>query len=317
MAWFYTAAPLSGAIGGLLASGLGKISVGRYKAWPWIFFVEGAITMLVGVVCFLFLPNFPSETRGLTEAEVQLAKVRAGIIGKGISLNQEKERFSWKQVQNGFLDWNSITLSVAAIGLYCNVYAYSLFSPAIIKAFGYSTIHSQLLSVPPYVFAILSVLCCAYLSDYLHLRGPFFIGACLVQATGWIINIAAKDTGARYFGCFLVAGGVFSGINPMASWLTENLQPHYVRATGISLSVTMGTCGGIIATFTYMNTGLNTGNWIQLGLSMFSAICAGFLMWKNNSENKLRASGGRDYRLQSASSAEELGSRHPEFVLSL
>lgn len=35
---FYCAAPLSGAFGGLLASGLARIEVGGYEKWPWIFF---------------------------------------------------------------------------------------------------------------------------------------------------------------------------------------------------------------------------------------------------------------------------------------
>ena len=35
---FYCAAPLSGAFGGLLASGLSQIEVGDYRRWPWIFF---------------------------------------------------------------------------------------------------------------------------------------------------------------------------------------------------------------------------------------------------------------------------------------
>lgn len=37
---FYCAAPLSGAFGGLLASGLARIEVGEYRRWPWIFFGE-------------------------------------------------------------------------------------------------------------------------------------------------------------------------------------------------------------------------------------------------------------------------------------
>lgn len=37
---FYSAAPLSGAFGGLLASALGQIEHGGYNRWPWIFFSE-------------------------------------------------------------------------------------------------------------------------------------------------------------------------------------------------------------------------------------------------------------------------------------
>ena len=37
---FYCAAPLSGAFGGLLATGLARINFHGYKGWPWIFFVR-------------------------------------------------------------------------------------------------------------------------------------------------------------------------------------------------------------------------------------------------------------------------------------
>lgn len=40
---FYCAAPLSGAFGGLLATGLSKIQVKGYQGWAWIFFVEVCI----------------------------------------------------------------------------------------------------------------------------------------------------------------------------------------------------------------------------------------------------------------------------------
>lgn len=39
---FYCAAPLSGAFGGLLATGLARIKTNGYNGWPFIFFVEGS-----------------------------------------------------------------------------------------------------------------------------------------------------------------------------------------------------------------------------------------------------------------------------------
>lgn len=38
---FYCAAPLSGAFGGLLATGLARIKTNGYNGWPFIFFIEG------------------------------------------------------------------------------------------------------------------------------------------------------------------------------------------------------------------------------------------------------------------------------------
>lgn len=46
---FYCAAPLSGAFGGLLASGLSKIEVGDYRRWPWIFFSESSCSFPTSV----------------------------------------------------------------------------------------------------------------------------------------------------------------------------------------------------------------------------------------------------------------------------
>lgn len=42
--YFYCAAPLSGAFGGLLASALAKIRYGGYNRWPWVFFSTSIYT---------------------------------------------------------------------------------------------------------------------------------------------------------------------------------------------------------------------------------------------------------------------------------
>jgi MFS family permease len=317
LAVFYCAAPLSGAVGGLLASGLGKINVGSYRAWPWIFFIEGAISMVVGIVCFCFLPNMPGQSRFLNESERQLARIRSGRISSTVDVNHEQEKFAWNAVRRGFQDWNTICLALVSIGTYCNIYAYSLFSPTIIKSFGYSTIQSQLLSVPPYVFGAICVFATSFASDHLRIRGPFVIGPCCVEVIGWIIQMTCKGNGVRYFGLFLIAGSVYPAINSTTSWLIGNLQPHYVRATGISLAVAMGTIGGIISTFTYANAKTDVANGVELAMTVLVIALTTFLMWKNHSENKLRARGGRDYRLNEGLSAAQLGSRHPAYVLSL
>ena len=319
VAVFYISAPLSGAFGGLLASGLGEISVGNYKHWPWIFFIEGSFTVIISIICLVLLPNLPSQCKFLNTEELARAKLRAGDSGSGADHGLEKEKFSWRKARQGLLDWNTILLSLASIGTYCNVYAYSLFSPAIIKGFGYNTLHSQLLSTPPYIAAVITILITSILSDRFRFRGPFMLAACFLQAIGWILEVTVKSTSVRYFGLFLTAMGVFSEIPPLTVWLSNNLHPHYARGTGRSLSVTMGTIGGIITTFTYMSaSNPHTGYYVQLGMTIWSALCVSLLMWINYHENRLRARGGRDDRLRDGKiPVHELGSRHPNFVLSL
>lgn len=97
---FYCAAPLSGAFGGLLATGLAEISYGGYDGWPWIFFVEGALTIAVAMVAFFFLPNTPGSARFLSEEERELAvrRLHVDLYGNVDVERVEAEKFSWEEV---------------------------------------------------------------------------------------------------------------------------------------------------------------------------------------------------------------------------
>ena len=97
---WYCAAPLSGAIGGLLAAGLSQIKHGGYNGWPWIFIIEGIITTLYGAVAFFFLPHTPSTARFFTEEERTAAvqRMHQDMHGASAKMAVDQERFSWKWV---------------------------------------------------------------------------------------------------------------------------------------------------------------------------------------------------------------------------
>ena len=100
MGLFYCAAPLSGAFGGLLATGLAEINHGGLNGWPWIFIVEGIITMLFGVLTIFFLPHTPATSKFLTEEERAGALRRLKLDGHGATdtSSAAQEQFSWKWV---------------------------------------------------------------------------------------------------------------------------------------------------------------------------------------------------------------------------
>ena len=112
VALWYCAAPLSGAIGGLLAAGLGQIHHGGYNSWPWIFIVEGAVTVVFGVTSLFFLPHTPAKSRFLTEEEREGAIRRLEIDSHGAnsSATIDYETFSWKwarQLPQPFVQFSS------------------------------------------------------------------------------------------------------------------------------------------------------------------------------------------------------------------
>lgn len=81
MAIFYSASLLSGAFGNLIAAGIldgldGNLGL---APWQWLYIVEGAITMFVGVIILFVLPDFPHTWKLLSPEMKHVANRRMAI----------------------------------------------------------------------------------------------------------------------------------------------------------------------------------------------------------------------------------------------
>lgn len=251
---FYCAAPLSGAFGGLLATGLAEIKTKGYNGWPFIFFVEGAITILFAILTMFFLPHTPAHVKFLTEEEREYALSRMSLDAHGSTLtgDVEREKFHWRWVRRALVNWNTLLLSLDFFSIITPIYSFSLFLPTIIKALGYTAIKAQLLTVPPNMCAFITVLLAGYFSDRFRMRGPFMLLGCTISIGGYIMLIASKRPTVQYGGTFLVGSGVFPCAPLVMGWLANNLSPHYVRATGTGAQIMVANMAAFIATFTYL-----------------------------------------------------------------
>ncbi|OCK84018.1 MFS general substrate transporter [Lepidopterella palustris CBS 459.81] len=314
---FYCAAPLSGAFGGLLATGLGEIKSGGYNGWPFIFFVEGGLTVIYGVITFFVLPHTPSHAKFLTEEElaVALARMKLDAHGSTTSGDIAEETFSWHWVRRGILNWNTIILSLNYFSIITPIYSFSLFLPTIIKSLGYTAVKAQLLTVPPNMAAFFTVLIVGHYSDKLKVRGPFMLGGIMLAIIGYIILIASTHPLTRYGGTFFVGAGIFPCSPLIMGWLINNLAPHYVRATGSGLQIMVANMAGFIAVFAYLEKDAPryiTGHAINLGVLGLALMLTSTGIIYCSWENSKRAQGERDYRLAEGDEGM-LGYRHPAF----
>lgn len=61
MALFFSAATLAGAFGGILARGIAEMNgVGGRSAWSWIFILEGILSVLVSMVAYWCIYDYPA-----------------------------------------------------------------------------------------------------------------------------------------------------------------------------------------------------------------------------------------------------------------
>lgn len=88
----------SGAFSGLLAFGIGQLD-GRHgwRGWRWILVIEGAISIIVGVVSFFWISDSPAKatSRIFSDEEKRFVILRARFT-YGSSQSGSKDDFTWK-----------------------------------------------------------------------------------------------------------------------------------------------------------------------------------------------------------------------------
>jgi MFS family permease len=163
-----------------------------------------------------------------------------------------KEKFSWHRVRHALLSINTILFSLNFFAIITPIYSFSLFLPTIIRSLGYNSVKAQLLTVPANMSAFFTVLLAGHFSDKLQTRGPLMLLECSLAIIGYIMLIASKQPLTQYGGTFFVAAGIFPCSPLVMGWLTNNLAPHYVRATGTGFQIMVANMAAFIATFTYL-----------------------------------------------------------------
>jgi MFS family permease len=138
---FACAAPLAVAFGGLLATGLSEIRHAGYNGidfsrlfkavinpviigWPWIFFIEGTITVCLGVLSLFFLPHTPGQARFLSQYERTIARRRIKLDAHGAIAEDDAgdEQFDWHWVWLASKSPNTVICSLAWFFLLIPIY---------------------------------------------------------------------------------------------------------------------------------------------------------------------------------------------------
>ncbi|KAK4668343.1 uncharacterized protein QC763_000870 [Podospora pseudopauciseta] len=250
MAIFFSAATAAGAFGGLLARGIVEMrGVGGLSGWQWIFILEGILTVIIAIVAYFVMQDYPSTAKFLTEEE--RAEVSARLKRDRSSLADE---FDMKYFWAALKDWKIWVHMFITIGVYTGLYSYSLFLPTIINDLGTATSPemAQLMTVPPYIVACLFCIGAGWHADRRGERGIYMIGFMIMAIVGLICLIATPNAGVRYFGCFLLASGIYPNVPQGVAWNGNNIGGSLKRGVGIAMHVGFGNLGGTISAYLFL-----------------------------------------------------------------
>lgn len=316
---YVSAASMAGAFGGLLATGLSRVprwgtASTPIHTWRNIFFFEGLLTIFVGCCAPFIMPSSPSTSTRLTEREKFIAAERLRLEHRADPNEHVKPHHIKKAIFN-------INNYVCAGGFFCiniTVQGLSVFMPTVLNDLGWTATKAQLYSVPVYVSASAVAILVAFISDKTRMRGIYLAAFTFLGIAGFAILRWNSDENIRYMAVYFCAVGAFPGGPGFLSWGLNNSAGPAVRAVSSGWIVTLGTLGGIVATWTYLVRDApkyHIGHSINLGAQVVVLALALFGIAYCKWENRQRARGKRDYRLQGLTEQEkiDLGHHNPEF----
>lgn len=316
---YIVTAPLSGAFGGLLASGILKLHhIGSLHSWRMIFIVEGIITCGLAIISFFTLTDRPSTARWLTPEERDLAIAR--IKCERVATTEVLDRIDTAKIMKGII--NPITLGTSFIFLLNNITVQGLafFLPTIVKTIypTHGVIYQQLRTVPPYIIGGFFVVLLSYLSWQFDRRTIFIIISTPFTMAGYIMFLATTNPHVRYGGTFLITAGAYSYGSLCNAQVAANVVSDTARASAIGTNVMFGNIGGLISTWAFLQwdapnyhigNGLNLATASSILLSSFALY--GFMVWSNKRREKRDVDAelaGKDME-----SINDLDWQHPSF----
>jgi MFS family permease len=104
---YYTATAVSGAFSGLLAGVITSNLDGArgISGWRWLFLIEGVGATFCGLWAWYVLPDYPSNSKGFSEAERTLAAQRLSYDGLANAAGAEGHIGEWAACKMMFKDF--------------------------------------------------------------------------------------------------------------------------------------------------------------------------------------------------------------------
>ncbi|ODQ67272.1 MFS general substrate transporter [Nadsonia fulvescens var. elongata DSM 6958] len=291
--FFFASTTLAGAFGGLIAYGIHSLEGAHgLEGWRWIFIIEGAVTSFCAIVLFWVIADFPEDSKFLKENEREYIKAKL-TLDAGDSKSESS--LTLKSAAKIFKDWKVWLSGFAYFGCVIPAYGYAYFATSIIKSFGHTPIHTQIMSVYPWICAFGWSMGLAYASSFCKNRFFFCLSSFVIAIAGFGILLGEKiNINVRYGSLFLVASGLYGAMPILVCWTNMNFSGHQRRAVGTGWQVGFGNIGGIIATFSFIAKDAPfyiKGISIAISMTCFSMICCVIYLLGLMRDNKSKANG--------------------------
>jgi len=237
---FMAAAPLSTVLGSPVSGALLEMhGVLGFSGWQWMFIIEAAPALVLGVVVLFYMTDRPEKATWLNTDE------RNWLVDTMNTETAKKAGRASHSVWRGLADLRVLALALVYFGTSAGLYTLGIWAPQIIKEFGLSSLQVGFINALPGAVAVVAMVLWARHSDRTGERTWHVVLACIIASIGLVLAGLAGSVMAVVLALTLVNAGISSAKPPLWSMPTMFLSGS-AAAAGIATINSIGNLGGFV-----------------------------------------------------------------------
>ncbi|KAJ5610281.1 major facilitator superfamily domain-containing protein [Penicillium lagena] len=262
---------------------------------------------------------YPNEVGTRAEEEREMIFQRTKI-----ARNVPDSRPKSVQILLAIKDPKSWLQAMAVAAVCLNVAAFGVFLPTFISLFGFSPLMTQLYTMIPYAFGIVTLPIGNILADRFDKKGIPILVCLSVCLIGYILLLTSTSQTVLVVGCCFVSAGAYPAVVLSSAWVLISHAGFTKRATSWAMAQIFIQCYSIISTQVYVDPPrFFEGHGTLLGLNALGVVAVLATMWIFDGENKRRDAVAAEFAARgevnpdSLKDYEELCDQHPDFRYTL
>ncbi|CAJ2509734.1 Uu.00g056340.m01.CDS01 [Anthostomella pinea] len=285
LAAFWSTLNIARVISALLAAGILEMRGTQGKpGWFWLFILEGLLTLVIGIVSFLYLPRSPTATKSVlcprpwyTEREEVIMTNRILRDDPAKGLTALKEPVRWSDIKDAWSDKSMWGLYFVGLVAYIPATPVQAYLSLTLKHFGFSTLASNMLTAPSAGLQIITMLALAYSSEYFNERAwhCFFGEFWLLPLFTALLTIPDGGRDWDRFTLITLVSG-YPYFHPIvSSWLSENsfdVKKRAITAATYNVIVQVGSLVGSQIYRSWDSPYYKSGNKVCISLVALSLV---------------------------------------------
>jgi ACS family tartrate transporter-like MFS transporter len=242
---FMAAIPLSNILGSLVSGVLLDLDgwLG-FAGWQWLFILEAAPAVVLGVAFWIYMTDWPSDAHWLEPAQ------RNWLIARLDTERARRESIRQYSLMQALLDKRVLLLSLVYFGGTFAGYGIVLFQPQIVHRLAEGFGMTGVINAIPYAFAAVAMILWGRHSDHTGERPRHVAIAYSVGAIGLIATALMTDPILTMFTLVIAAMGQ-SSTGPTFWSLPTAMLSGTAAAGGIALINALGNLGGFFGPYLF------------------------------------------------------------------